>query len=54
MEPFVGAYWCAVTAGYLLWSFLSMRWDFTWLVWPVAAVAFAAIHAVLQGVLRRR
>lgn len=54
MEPFVGAYWCAVTAGYLLWSFLSMRWDFTWLVWPVAAVAFATIHAVLQGVLRRR
>ena len=54
LEPFVAAYWCAVTAGYLLWSFLTMQWGFTWLVWPVAAVAFAAIHAVLQGVLGRR
>ena len=54
LEPFTGAYWCAVTAGYLLWSFLSMRWGFTWLGWPVAAVAYAALRAVLQGVLSRR
>ena len=54
LEPFAGAYWCAVTAGYLLWSFWTGRWDFTWLVWPVAAVAYAALHAVLQGVLGRR
>lgn len=54
LEPFTAAYWCAVTAGYLLWSFLSMRWGFTWLVWPVAGVAWAAVRAALGGLLGRR
>ena len=29
-------YWCAVTAVYLAWSFLSGDWHITWVVWPVA------------------
>ena len=43
-----GVYWCLVTAGYLAWSFVSKRWDFTWIVWPVAAVLFAALAAVVE------
>ncbi len=31
-------YWCAVTAVYLAWSFLSGDWHITWVVWPVAGV----------------
>lgn len=54
LEPFTAAYWCAVLAGYLLWSFWTGRWGFTWLVWPVAGIAYAALGAVLEGVLRRR
>ena len=30
MDPIVGAYWSIVTAGYLAWSFWTMRWDMTW------------------------
>lgn len=48
LDPIHGAYWCIVTAGYLAWSFLTNRWDMTWLVWPIAAVLFAAINAILR------
>jgi transcriptional regulator with XRE-family HTH domain len=46
-EAVEGAYWCVVTAGYLLWSFLSSDWHITWVVWPVAAVLFGAIETLL-------
>ena len=42
-------YWCVVTAGYLLWSFLTNAWDRTWLVWPVAGVLFAALDVGLEA-----
>lgn len=44
------AYWLTVTAGYLLWSFLTMNWGFTWIIWPVAGVLYGAIAVVLSGV----
>ena len=44
------AYWLTVTAGYLLWSFLTMDWGFTWIVWPVAGVLYGAIAVILNGV----
>lgn len=47
-EPFAGAYWCLVTAIYLGWSFWTMNWSTTWIVWPVAGVLFAAISAIFR------
>lgn len=43
-----GIYWPLVTALYLGWSFWSGRWDFTWIVWPVAGVLFAAIAGIMR------
>lgn len=40
--------WPIVTAGYLLWSFISGDWGFTWVVWPIAGVLFGAFSAVCQ------
>lgn len=45
-EPIATAYWCLVTAGYLLWSFLTWDWGRTWIVWPVAGVFYGAVVAV--------
>lgn len=42
------AYWCLVTAIYLGWSLWTMRWDFTWIVWPVAGVLFVALSAIIR------
>ena len=41
-------YWLTVTAVYLGWSFLANSdgwhsWEFTWIVWPIAGVLFAAV-----------
>ena len=48
LAPFNGVYWGLVTAGYLAWSFLSGGWDRTWIVWPVAGVAYGAIFGILK------
>lgn len=50
-EAFSGIYWCLVTAIYLGWSFWSMRWDATWIIWPVAGVLFGAISGILRLVM---
>lgn len=42
-------YWCVVTAGYLLASFLTKRWDITWIVWPVAGVLYPAFIAIVNA-----
>ena len=47
-----GIYWLAVTAGYLAWSFISGAWYKTWIVWPIAGVAFAAIMVICDIVGR--
>lgn len=47
-----GVYWGIVTAAYLAVSFLTNRWDMTWIIWPVAAVLFGAAGEI--GKLRRR
>jgi len=44
------AYWLVATGIYLAWSFLTNRWDITWVVWPVAGVLFGAVSAVLHGI----
>lgn len=49
-EIYSTAYWCIATAIYLGWSFLSVRWDYTWILWPVAGVLFGAVSVVARGI----
>lgn len=49
-EALSSIYWCAVTAGYLAWSFISKSWDKTWIVWPIAGVVFGLVLAVANAV----
>ena len=39
-------YWCVVTAIYLGWSFYTMEWQRTWIIWPCAAVLFGAVLGI--------
>ena len=43
-------YWCSVLAIYLGWSFITGNWHQTWIVWPIAGVAYGALVAVLRAV----
>ncbi len=45
-------YWSVILAVYLLWSFLSGRWDMTWIIWAVSGVLYGLLCAVLR-VLRK-
>lgn len=40
---FAGIYWCVVTAGYLAYSFITLNWQHSVIVFPVAGVLFAAL-----------
>ena len=51
-DPFAGFYWCLTTAIYLAVSFYTGQWARTWIIWPVAAVLFAALLA-LRRMLRQ-
>lgn len=53
-EPYASVYWSIVVAGYLAWSFISGRWDFTWIVWPIAGVLFGAVSAVVSVITRNK
>lgn len=47
-----GVYWAIATAVYLGWSFATSRWEFTWIVWPVAGVMFAAYREIMKAIVR--
>lgn len=44
-----GPYWCLITAVYLAASFLTGRWDKTWIIWPCAGVLYGAIAAMFSA-----
>lgn len=46
LEPFATIYWCVVTAAYLGWSFLTMEWHRTWIIWPVAGTFYGAFYGI--------
>lgn len=48
---FSGVFWCSVVALYLGISFTMENWDRSWLVWPVAALIFAAGYQLARGIL---
>ena len=47
-------YWSIAAAIYLAWSFISGRWDFTWIVWPIAGVTFAAYKEIIKTIIRTK
>lgn len=48
LEKFAVFYWPMVVAIYLLWSFWTNDWHISWIVWPVAGVAFAGFGGLIN------
>jgi len=44
----ITVYWLVIVAGYLGYSFLSGRWDISWIVFPIAGVLCGALAAILR------
>lgn len=53
-SKFDGIYWAIATAIYLAWSFATMDWQTTWIVWPVAGVLYAAYKELMKAIIRAR
>lgn len=49
-----GIYWAIAVAIYLGWSFITMNWQLTWIVWPIAGVVFAAYKEIIKMFLRAK
>lgn len=50
-DAFLGAYWRLIVAIYLGWSFWTNNWDFTWIIWPVAGVLYAAVPGIVKMIV---
>ncbi len=48
-EAVSAVYWCAVTAVYLLISFLTGAWHLTWIVWVVAGILSPVLAALFKN-----
>lgn len=50
-DAFLGAYWRLIVAMYLGWSFWTNNWEFTWIIWPVAGVLYAAVPGFVKMII---
>lgn len=53
LDKISGIYWPLVLAIYLGYSFISNNWGRSWIVWPVAAVLFAVVSAIVDLIAER-
>ncbi|MCR5507753.1 MAG: helix-turn-helix domain-containing protein [Lachnospiraceae bacterium] len=52
LEAVSGIYWMFITVVYLAVSFLTMRWDRTWIIWAVSGVLFALIRGIAEAFVK--
>ncbi|MGN0971294.1 MAG: helix-turn-helix domain-containing protein, partial [Aristaeellaceae bacterium] len=53
-SPVTAIYWCAVTAIFLGYSFITSDWKHSWIIWVVAGVLFGGISAGMAAYSRRK
>ena len=51
-SPVAGIYWCTVTAIYLACSFLTERWDMTWIIFACAGLLFPLTYGISKRLKR--
>lgn len=49
-----GIYWAIATAIYFGWSFMTGRWELSWIVWPIAGVLYIAYKEIMKALVRSR
>ena len=48
-----GIYWALITAGYLAYSFITMDWQHSWIVWPIAGILYAVIDQIVEARMKK-
>ena len=52
LEPMTRVYWLSMVVIYLAVSFLTSRWDMTWIIWAVSGVLYGVIRAIGDAVVK--
>ena len=52
LAPFTRIYWLLVVFVFLAVSFLTMRWDRTWIIWAVSGILFAIVRGIAEMIIR--
>ncbi len=52
LEPLSRIYWMLITVVYLATSFITGRWDRTWIIWAVSGVLFALIRVIAESLVK--
>jgi len=53
IEPLSGVYWIIISLIYFVWSFTTMNWGQSWIIWPIAGIVWALISIVLKNFFGR-
>lgn len=53
MQAFSTAYWLLATTVYLAWSFVTNRWDITWIVWVVAGLLYSGVFCIINAFVEK-
>lgn len=54
LKPVTVSYWMIVTAIFLTWSFVTNKWELTWIVWAVAGVLYPVLLEVVKLILKKK
>ncbi len=52
LEGLSRIYWLLITVIYLALSFITGKWDRTWIIWAVSGVLFALIRVIAESLIR--
>lgn len=50
LQAITAIYWLAITGIYLGYSFITMNWGLSWIIWPIAGIAYAVIDTIYKTV----
>ena len=50
LQRISSVFWSIIVAIYLLWSFVTGDWGFTWIIWPVTGILFGAFTGIYKAV----
>ena len=53
VEKFAALYWMIVVTGFLAYSLITNNWKVSWIIWPIAAVAFSIVEAVISIIYQK-
>jgi hypothetical protein len=48
IEKYATIYWMTISFVYLAYSFMSNNWNQSWIIWPLAGIAYGIFEAVMS------